>query len=226
MWPEEFAEPEGVAEELPEEPAPVPARVRRKRSRRRWRGLVRTLVVVMLVGAGAAAYWYFQPRLSVPVAALSGAWSAIARKGAALVSSIAALKSKLKKPAAPKQAAKPAAKPAARPPAQPTTTTPAQPPPPPAAAPAPYARLDRSGDSVALLVRSFAERRDQFSRGQLPCAGLAQALAAVENRWNAYNTARRGARILDAAHAARDQALYAGVDSVERRFEQSGCARP
>jgi hypothetical protein len=214
MWPEEFAEPEGVAEELPEEPAPAPAPVRRKRSRRQWRGLVRTLVVVMLVGTGAAAYWYFQPRLSIPVAALSGAWSAISRKGAALVSSIAALKSKLKKPAAPKQAAKPAARP------------PALPPPPPAAAPAPYARLDRSGDSVALLVRNFAERRDQFSRGQLPCAGLAQALAAVENRWNAYNAARRGARILDAGHAARDQALYAGVDSVERRFEQSGCARP
>ena len=225
-WPDEFEERDGVEQAVPEEPEPAPAPVRRKRSRRRWRGLVRTLVIVVLVGAGAGAYWYFQPQLTVPVGALRGAWSAITKKGAALASSVAALKSKLKQPAAaPRQPARPAATPARSAPPPPLPPPPPGPPPPPTA-PSPYARLDRSGDSLALLVRGFAERRDQFSRGQLPCPGLAHGLAAVENGWIAYNTARRSARILDAAHAARDQALYAGVDSVERRFEQSGCARP
>jgi len=83
-----------------------------------------------------------------------------------------------------------------------------------------------AGDSLTQVVRAFAERATQFARGQLPCAGLAHGLAAVENHWIAYNTARRNAGVLDAAHAARDQTLYAGVDSVERRFEQSGCPRP
>jgi len=32
--------------------------------------------------------------------------------------------------------------------------------------------------------------------------------------------------VLDGAHTARDLRLYAGVDSVERRFDRSGCARP
>jgi hypothetical protein len=47
----------------------------------------------------------------------------------------------------------------------------------------------------------------------------------VEQRWTTYNSARKRAGVLDAAHALRDQALYARVDSVERRFEQSGCPR-
>jgi len=81
-------------------------------------------------------------------------------------------------------------------------------------------------DSLSQVVRSFAERATLFARGQLPCAGLARNLATVESRWLAYNGARRGAGVLDAAHAARDQALYAGVDSVERRFDQTGCPRP
>ncbi len=83
-----------------------------------------------------------------------------------------------------------------------------------------------AGDSLTQVVRMFGERAGLFSRGQVPCAGLAGGLAAVESRWIAYNTARRNAGVLDAAHAARDQTLYAGVDSVERRFEQSGCPRP
>src|SRR3989441_3561843 len=76
------------------------------------------------------------------------------------------------------------------------------------------------------LPISFAGQATQFARGQVPCAGLARGLAAVENHWITYNTARRNSGVLDAAHAARDQTLYAGVDSVERRFEQSGCPRP
>jgi hypothetical protein len=55
---------------------------------------------------------------------------------------------------------------------------------------------------------------------------LAGGLAAVERRWTTYNAARKSAGVLDATHAVRDQALYARVDSVERRFEQTGCLRP
>src|SRR2546425_13351322 len=72
----------------------------------------------------------------------------------------------------------------------------------------------------------FGERAALFSRGQVPCPGLARGLAAVESRWIAYNSARRNAGVLDAAHAARDQTLYAGVDSVERRVGQTGRPRP
>jgi tetrahydromethanopterin S-methyltransferase subunit F len=88
------------------------------------------------------------------------------------------------------------------------------------------AALDVVGDSLVASVRYFADRAGLFARGQLPCAGLARGLAAVEARWIAYNTARRRAGVLDAAHAARDQELYAGVDSVERRYDQSACPRP
>ena len=87
-------------------------------------------------------------------------------------------------------------------------------------------KLDQIGDSLTQVVRSFTDRARLFDRRQLACAGLARGLEVVENRWIAYNAARRSAGVLDAARAARDQALYAGVDSVERRFEQSGCARP
>jgi hypothetical protein len=48
----------------------------------------------------------------------------------------------------------------------------------------------------------------------------------VEQRWTAYTAARGAAGVLDATHAARDQTLYAGVDSVEHRFDKSGCERP
>ena len=86
-------------------------------------------------------------------------------------------------------------------------------------------RLDALADSVTAAVRSFGDRSAQFGRGQLLCAGLARAVTAVESQWASYNASRREAGALEAAHAARDQALYAGIDSVERRFEQSGCPR-
>ena len=75
-------------------------------------------------------------------------------------------------------------------------------------------------------MSNFSERAALYARGQLPCAGLARGLTDVENRWASYNTARRNAGVLDASHSIRDQILYAKVDSVERRFEQSGCPRP
>jgi hypothetical protein len=77
-----------------------------------------------------------------------------------------------------------------------------------------------------LVVRSLGGPSTQFDRNKPPCADLARWLQSVEARWTAYTAARRSAGALDAAHEARDAALYSAVDSVERRFEKSGCARP
>jgi hypothetical protein len=189
-----------------------------------------TLFVLLIVAGGAGAYWWFQPELPIPAwSTITGKWSAIT---SAIGGKVSALKAKLRATPTPAPA-QPRAQPPARPATQPATAaaptnpaptqrTPAQPAPPPA----PRARIDVAGDSLTQVVQMFGEQGALFSRGQVPCAGLGRGLAAVESRWIAYNTARRNAGVLDAAHAARDQTLYAGVDSVERRFEQSGCPRP
>jgi hypothetical protein len=186
-----------------------------------------TLFVLLITAGGAGAYWWFQPELPLPE------WSTITSKWSAITSTISgkvsALKAKLRRapptPAPPQPRAQPPSRPATQPAtaAAPAGPAPSQPAP---SHPAPRARLDVAGDSLTQVVRTFGEQASQFARGQVPCAGLARGLTVVENRWIAYNTARRTAGVLDAAHAARDQTLYAGVDSVERRFEQSGCPRP
>lgn len=66
-----------------------------------------------------------------------------------------------------------------------------------------------------------------FAAGQIDCATLARGLVSIENLWITYNTERRvRVAAFDAPRAAKDQALYAAVDSVESRFEDSGCRRP
>jgi hypothetical protein len=231
IWPEEFEDREQAEElEAPEEPVEQSRRGRRRG--KRWKRLGMTLLVLLVAVGGAGAYWWFQPELPLPE------WSTITSKWSAITSAISgkvsSLKAKLRRapptPVQPQPRAQPPSRPATQPAAAPGST---RPPPSPAAPsqpapsrPAPFAPLDRVGDSLTQVVRTFGERATQFARGQLPCAGLARGLAVVESHWIAYNTARRGAGVLDATHAARDQALYAGVDSVERRFEQSGCTRP
>jgi hypothetical protein len=65
-----------------------------------------------------------------------------------------------------------------------------------------------------------------FSANQADCGGLSQSLVFVEDTWTEYNVGKRKMANLDPAHAARDQVLYAAVDSVERAFDRSGCQRP
>jgi hypothetical protein len=61
----------------------------------------------------------------------------------------------------------------------------------------------------------------------MDCGGLATGLVSVENLWTSYNTERRARMAsFDPPRATRDQAMYAAVDSVESRFEHSGCPRP
>jgi hypothetical protein len=191
-------------------------------------------LLVLLLGAGAGgAYWWFQPELpSLPE------WSTVKSKLSGITATVSAtagkvwaLRNKLHRssPQPPPKSKTVARPPAARPP---VSTPPAAPaaaapgPIPPPSAPPSLTRLDVIGDSLVTLMSNFGERAALYARGQLPCAGLARGLTDVENRWASYNTARRNAGVLDASHAIRDQILYAKVDSVERRFEQSGCPRP
>jgi hypothetical protein len=86
--------------------------------------------------------------------------------------------------------------------------------------------LDRSADELTQAVRAFGERAGLFQRQQLTCPGLVRGLLTVEERWVTYSKARSTSGALDRVHTAQDQRLYAGVDSVERRYDQTGCARP
>lgn len=227
VWPEEFEAPaeEEVAppEELEERP-PRPRRPRRKLPRK----VKRALLLVVLVATAAGAYWWFQPEL--PLAqwsatargAMAATWSTLKTKASGLSAKVSALKTKVRR-----TERKPAPPPPAPPPprAQPKPDATAAAASPPAHVPTAFAALDAIGDSVTQSVRTFGDYAVQFNRGQLACAGLVSSLSAVEKRWLTYNAARKSAGVLDAARAVRDQGLYARVDSVERRFEQTGCPR-
>ncbi|HVH11219.1 MAG TPA: hypothetical protein VM736_15605 [Gemmatimonadales bacterium] len=252
--PEPATEPVGASEdealswpeEAPEEtevPAPPPVAAERRPSgatrrapRRRgaWRRRAKAvlwLLVIALLGVGA--YKWLVPQLgTVRWSAVAGAWSSRAADAwSALRGKVADAVKNVRGAVAPRSRAAVARtpKPAPRPSTAPSNAPAgagsaggaAVPVPPPA-----LGRLSRMADSLSRAVRAFGERARLFDSRQLPCADLARELAAVENRWTAYMVARRGAGVLDAPYAARDQSLYAGVDSVERRYERSGCQRP
>ncbi len=196
--------PEPAVEEELEPPPPV--RPARRRARRiRWGRWVRLLGILLVAGAGGFYVWLNGlpalpplPRLpSIPFLKKQKPQTSVPPRRSA---------------PAPRQ---PAAKPQVNPPA-----------PGPAAVRPLSTRLDQLADSLATVVRGFSDRAALFERRQQTCDGLARGLLAVEARWQSYSTARRASGILDPTRAVRDQTLYAGVDAVERRFEQSGCQRP
>ncbi|HXI63780.1 MAG TPA: hypothetical protein VNH14_04675 [Gemmatimonadales bacterium] len=91
----------------------------------------------------------------------------------------------------------------------------------------PEARLDRAADTLGLAIAAFDLRARMFASRQMQCPELARGLVLVEERWSAYNAARKDAGAsLDSARTARDRNLYADADGVERRFERSRCPRP
>jgi len=97
----------------------------------------------------------------------------------------------------------------------------------PAVPPSPFARFDRLSDSLARAVRNFHDRAALFASGRMDCNGLASGLVAIENLWIVYNTERQARMTsFDQRRATQDQAMYTAVDSVESRFERSGCPRP
>jgi len=98
---------------------------------------------------------------------------------------------------------------------------------PPAVAASPFARFDRLSDSLSHAVRNFHDRAALFENGRMDCGGLATGLVAMENLWMTYNAERRARMAsFDQRRATQDQAMYAAVDSVESRYEHSGCPRP
>ena len=238
VWPDEFEAREGAEAEADYDEQLEAPRAPRRRLKLP-RTVTRTLLVLVLGGVAAGAYWWFQPELPLPKwSTITGVGSTISAKVSALGGKVAGLVSGLRRraPAPARPTAKPTpptvAPPAASRPAPagntgaaPAAARPAGPPQPPPSPPA-RTKLDLAGDSLTQVVRTFADRARLFDQRQLACAGLARGLELVENRWIAYNAARRSAGVLDGARAGRDQALYARVDSVERKFEQSGCARP
>ncbi len=172
--------------------------LRRRRSRR---GLWLTLLAVLLiVGGGAAAgYWYY------------------VLGGAPLPFGLKSLPFGLR--------------PRVGPGGGPSSVTP----PPTATRPAPesrvvdttFARVDRLSDTLSTALRNYHDRTALFARQQIDCAALARGYVAIQNLWINY-AAERKERIasFDARRAARDQGLYASVDSVEGQFEKSRCPRP
>ena len=238
VWPDDFEAREGVGAEADYDEELEAPRAPRRRLKLP-RSVTRTLLVLVLGGVAAGAYWWFQPELPLPKwSTITGVGSTISAKVSALGGKVAGLVAGLRRraPAPARPTAKPTpptvTPPAASRPAPsgntgaaPAAARPAGPPQPPPSAPA-RTKLDLAGDSVTQVVRTFADRARLFDQRQLACAGLARGLELVETRWVAYNAARRGAGVLDGTRAGRDQALYARVDSVERKFEQSGCARP
>jgi proteasome lid subunit RPN8/RPN11 len=202
---------------LLEEPEakPAPAKKSKRRGRRRgWLG--KAAMILLLAGIGAGAYWYFvmrDPGAPPP-------WAGLVDRVKRLVSGGSSTPPAAARPGTgARRGGTRAAPPAA----------PAQPPPPrpPPAPPNPFARIDRLSADLSRAVRNFNDRAALFATGSIDCTALANGLIAMENLWITYNTERR-ARIasFDAQRAANDQALYARVDSVESRFEASGCRRP
>ena len=89
------------------------------------------------------------------------------------------------------------------------------------------ARFEATADSAMSVVRNYGDRARLFASRQITCAELTRGFAAVENQMLAYGTARKALRRpLDPAHVARDQALFAAVDTVDAQFDRSRCPRP
>jgi len=89
------------------------------------------------------------------------------------------------------------------------------------------ARFEATADSAMSVVRNYGDRAGLFASRQITCAELTRGFAAVENQMLAYGTARKALRRpLDPAHLARDQALFAAVDTVDAQFDRSRCPRP
>jgi len=208
-------------EEAARKPAPAPKPKRRPRRRGaggQW--LKRVAVLLLIAGVGAAGYWYFgikNPR------ALPGLFASAKQ----LVSRVTSKKSP--PPAAPSSGSRRrTVSPQPVPPPAPQSVAMPQPVPQPGAPPSPFARFDRLSDSLAHAVRIFQDRAALFASGRMDCNGLASGLVAIENLWMSYYAERRARMAaFDQQRATQDQSMYATVrDSVESRFESSGCPRP
>lgn len=204
-----------------EEEKKAPAVKPRRRKRFAWgRWLRRIATLLVLGGVGAGGYWYLAIRNP---ALLPG----LLDRAKQLVAKVTT-RSPAPPPAATPRRRTPAGAPPAAPPPTAAAVVPAAPVPvPQVVPPSPFARFDRLSDSLSRSVRNFQDRASLFASGRMDCGGLASGLVSIENLWISYNTERRARMAaFDQRRASQDQAMYAAVDSVESRFEQSGCPRP
>ena len=214
-----------LLEEEEEQEKKAPAAKPRRRKRFAWgRWLRRIAILLVLGGVGGGGYWYLAIRNPTLLPGLL-------ERGKQLVAKVTK-RSPAPPPAATPRRRTPAGSPPAAPPPAAVAVVPAapvpvpQPPPPPVAA-SPFARFDRLSDSLSRSVRNFQDRASLFASGRMDCGGLASGLVSIENLWISYNNERRARMAaFDQRRAMQDQAMYAAVDSVESRFEQSGCPRP
>jgi hypothetical protein len=206
-----------LEQEAERQPTPKPKR-RKRNNTGPW--LKRVAVLLLLGGVGAAGYWYLgikNPRV-VP-GLLASAKQLVSRVTSKKPAPPAPSSSGSRRP--PAVSAQPAPPPAPVPVAVP------QPVPQPVAPVSPFARFDRLSDSLARGIRNFQDRAALFASGRMDCNGLASGLVAIENLWISYNTERRARMAsFDQQRATQDQSMYVAVDSVESRFERSGCPRP
>jgi hypothetical protein len=211
-----------LEEEEEKKAPPVKPRRRKRIAWGRW--LRRIAMLLVLGGVGAGGYWYLAIRNPTLLPGLLD-------RAKQLVANITK-PSPAPPPAATPRRRTPAGSPPAAPPSAAVAVVPAAPvavpqPPPPPVAPSPFARFDRLSDSLSRAVRNFQDRASLFASGRMDCGGLASGLVSIENLWISYNNERRARMAaFDQRRAMQDQAMYAAVDSVESRFEQTGCPRP
>ena len=199
--------------------APKP---RRRKRAGPW--LKRLTIFLFVAAVGGGGYWYFthrNPRVPLP-------WAGWFDHAKQFVSKMTSRKSPPPPPppvaARRRTDASASIPPAPRLPAAAPVPAPV---PQPVAPASPFARFDRLSDSLARTLRNFQDRAALFATGRMDCNGLASGLVAIENLWIVYNTERRARMAsFDQRRATQDQAMYAAVDSVESRFERSGCPRP
>jgi proteasome lid subunit RPN8/RPN11 len=206
-----------LLDEEEEKQAAPPPKPRRRKRRGPW--LRRLAILLLLAGVGAGGYWYLAIRNPTLLPGLLD-------RAKQLVSRVTKRNPAPPPPAAPRRRTTAGSPPRAA--APPQAGVPAAPVPvPQPVAPSPFARFDRLSDSLSRAVRNFQDRASLFADGRMDCGGLANGLVSIENLWISYNTERRARMAaFDQRRAFRDQSMYAAVDSVESRFERSGCPRP
>lgn len=188
-----------------------------RRSRRRSAWPKRILVLLIVAALGGGGYWYFALRNP----AVPPPWAGLLDRAKQLVAKVTS-----RKPAAPPPAPRRAG-PRPTPVAAPPQITQPIPPPPAITVASQFERFDRLSDSLTRMVRNFQDRAALFESGRMDCSGLGNGIIAIENLWMSYNIERKARMAsFDPPRVARDQALWASVDSVSRRFDNSGCHRP
>lgn len=87
--------------------------------------------------------------------------------------------------------------------------------------------LAQATDALDRAIRAYLEKQSLFDQRMMVCADLANGLVDVEASFVAYSAMQgRVTPAADSAATLRVAPLLAAVDSVDRHYGRSGCARP